>query len=144
MSIAAGIKPDPYWDVAEPGGNGEPRKLQVMRKIVALKFVSCVGLSRALLATGTAQLFEHTKRDSYWGDGGTPGVGENWLGKILMSVRDALLAKQREGRDLTELPLSKMPYSSMVEHFRAKRKRYEEAVKYVEKKKKVEIEIEDE
>jgi len=32
------------------------------------------------------ELIEHTKKDSYWGDGGN-GSGKNKLGKILMKVR---------------------------------------------------------
>jgi len=39
------------------------------------------------LNTGDKILIEHTYKDSYWADGGD-GSGQNWLGKILMIVRD--------------------------------------------------------
>ncbi|MEO5928954.1 MAG: NADAR domain-containing protein, partial [Candidatus Kapaibacterium sp.] len=42
-----------------------------------------------LLDTGNAEIIEHTKRDTYWGDGGD-GSGRNMLGLILMRVRDEL------------------------------------------------------
>ncbi|EFA79960.1 hypothetical protein PPL_06781 [Heterostelium album PN500] len=40
-----------------------------------------------LLATEDATLVEHTKNDSYWGDGGD-GTGKNMLGQTLEKVRD--------------------------------------------------------
>jgi predicted NAD-dependent protein-ADP-ribosyltransferase YbiA (DUF1768 family) len=43
-----------------------------------------------LLATGDAELVEHTTNDSYWGDGGD-GSGKYMLGRILMQLRDRLL-----------------------------------------------------
>lgn len=42
-----------------------------------------------LMSTGNAVLVEHTKNDSYWGDGGD-GSGRNQLGKTLMKVREEL------------------------------------------------------
>jgi predicted NAD-dependent protein-ADP-ribosyltransferase YbiA (DUF1768 family) len=47
-----------------------------------------------LLATGDADLIEHTATDAYWGDGGD-GSGRNMLGKILMEVRARLRANQQ-------------------------------------------------
>ena len=40
------------------------------------------------MATRGAKLVEHTRNDSYWGDGGD-GTGKNMLGQVLMSLRDA-------------------------------------------------------
>lgn len=60
-----------------------------MREIVYIKFSENEKLKQVLLSTGNRDIYEHTKRDSFWGDGGD-GSGENWLGRILMEVRDIL------------------------------------------------------
>jgi ribA/ribD-fused uncharacterized protein len=51
------------------------------------KFRQHPALMEKLLSTGDAKLVEHTKNDSYWGDGGD-GTGRNQLGKTLMTIRD--------------------------------------------------------
>jgi ribA/ribD-fused uncharacterized protein len=51
------------------------------------KFTQYPDLYAILLDTGDAELVEHTVNDSYWGDGGD-GSGQNWLGKLLMQLRD--------------------------------------------------------
>jgi ribA/ribD-fused uncharacterized protein len=56
---------------------------------VRTKFRQHPGLAATLLDTGNAEIIEHTKRDTYWGDGGD-GSGKNMLGLILMRVRDEL------------------------------------------------------
>ena len=67
----------------------EEIKDDVMRKVVAAKFAQHPELAYELVATGDAILIEHTKNDSYWGDGGN-GRGKNMLGVVLMEVRDGL------------------------------------------------------
>jgi hypothetical protein len=69
-------------------------KDQVMRDAVLAKFTQHDDLRQILLATGDAELVEHTANDSYWGDGGD-GSGLNRLGQILMSVRAELRAAAR-------------------------------------------------
>lgn len=64
-------------------------KFDVMRKAVLAKFRQHAKLRRLLLSTGSAMLVEHTSRDAIWGDGGD-GHGMNWLGRILMEVRETL------------------------------------------------------
>lgn len=64
-------------------------KDEVMRQAVLAKFTQHADLREMLLATGDAVLVEHTKNDSYWGDGGD-GRGRNMLGQILVSVREEL------------------------------------------------------
>lgn len=64
-------------------------KVGVMREAVEAKFRQHPELRALLLATGTAQLIEHTENDDFWGDGGD-GHGRNELGRILMAVRDRL------------------------------------------------------
>ena len=70
----------------------ESVKDNVMREVVMAKFTQHPELAALLLATGQAQLIEHTANDNYWGDGGD-GRGQNKLGKILMQVRNQLRAK---------------------------------------------------
>ena len=69
--------------------NWESTKVQVMRAAVRAKFTQHEDLRTLLLATGDAQLVEHTENDDYWGDGGD-GRGQNMLGRILEAVREEL------------------------------------------------------
>ena len=62
---------------------------EVMRRAVLAKFTQHAALRDALLATGDAVLVEHTRNDSYWGDGGD-GRGRNMLGQILVGIREEL------------------------------------------------------
>ncbi|WJZ03083.1 NADAR family protein [Corynebacterium freiburgense] len=64
-------------------------KEDVMYQAVIAKFRHNSELAEILIATGNAQLVEHTGKDRYWGDGGD-GTGLNRLGKILMRVRAEL------------------------------------------------------
>lgn len=67
----------------------EEIKDEVMFVAILAKFTQHPYLKELLLSTEDALLVEHTKRDSYWGDGGD-GSGQNMLGKILMRVREEL------------------------------------------------------
>ncbi len=67
----------------------EQVKDDIMREAVLAKFSQHETLRELLLATGDAEIVEHTKNDRYWGDGGD-GSGQNMLGKILMEVRGML------------------------------------------------------
>ena len=67
-------------------------KIDVMRKALQVKF--CVGSSAWHLLQSTCraedlpcQLIEYSPRDSFWGYG-FDGKGENWLGYLLMEIRD--------------------------------------------------------
>jgi ribA/ribD-fused uncharacterized protein len=64
-------------------------KDDVMYKACMAKFQQHPKLKELLLSTGDRTLVEHTKNDSYWGDGGD-GTGRNQLGITLMKVRDHL------------------------------------------------------
>ncbi len=67
----------------------ESVKIDVMREIVRIKFQTHTKLAEKLLATGDEELVEgNTWGDRFWGQ--VDGVGENWLGKILMEVRGEL------------------------------------------------------
>lgn len=64
----------------------------MMYEAVKAKFTQYADLRGLLLATGDANILEHTDRDDYWGDGGD-GSGKNMLGRILMRVREELRAR---------------------------------------------------
>lgn len=64
-------------------------KLDVMFNLVYQKFSSHAELKELLLATGNQILIEgNTWHDTFWGK--CRGIGENWLGIILMRVRTLL------------------------------------------------------
>ena len=63
-------------------------RLDVMRRLIKEKF-SNPFLTHRLVETGDSQLILGNKwNDKFWGV--CRGVGENWLGKILMEVREDL------------------------------------------------------
>jgi ribA/ribD-fused uncharacterized protein len=70
----------------------EAVKLDIMRRAVRCKFETHADLRAKLLATGDEELIESAPNDYFWG-GGRHGTGKNWLGKILMEVRQALKEK---------------------------------------------------
>lgn len=69
--------------------NWESIKDDVMRVAVFEKFSQNDDIKEILLSTGDAIIIEHTRNDSYWGDGGD-GSGKNMLGLILMQTREKL------------------------------------------------------
>jgi ribA/ribD-fused uncharacterized protein len=64
----------------------ESAKDNIMREALRAKFTQHPELKRLLMETGHAVLVEHTRNDSYWGDGGD-GTGKNRLGQLLMELR---------------------------------------------------------
>jgi ribA/ribD-fused uncharacterized protein len=74
----------------------EEVKFQVMARCVLAKFLDHPELARQLLATGDALIIEgNTWHDNVWGDCrcGRPEcsvTGTNWLGHVLMGVRETL------------------------------------------------------
>ena len=64
----------------------EAVKDDVMRAALYAKFTQHPCLRSLLLQTVDAELIEHTRNDSYWGDGGD-GTGKNRLGQLLMELR---------------------------------------------------------
>jgi ribA/ribD-fused uncharacterized protein len=72
----------------------EAVKLDVMRAAVRQKFMAHSQLAALLLSTGGEELIEAAPRDNFWGSGANGG-GQNWLGKILMEVRQELRADTR-------------------------------------------------
>lgn len=67
----------------------ESAKDNIMHRAVLAKFTQHADLKELLLATGDAEIVEHSSNDDYWADGGD-GTGRNQLGRILMRVRAEL------------------------------------------------------
>ncbi len=73
----------------------ESVKVNIMTELVRLKFQQHPDLQEQLLQTGEAKLVEgNTWNDRFWGVCG--GVGKNWLGRILMQVREEIRAERAE------------------------------------------------
>lgn len=70
-----------------PIDNWEENKLQIMEKLIKLKFDQNEDIREILLNTGLRPLIEHSKDDIFWSDNGD-GTGQNNLGKILTKVRN--------------------------------------------------------
>lgn len=67
----------------------EKIKIDVMRDLVRQKFSKHKDLREKLLETGDAYIEEtNSWNDTFWGV--CKGKGQNWLGKILMEVREEL------------------------------------------------------
>ena len=67
-------------------------KDDIMLKALRCKFTQHKDLRKLLWETGEREIIEHTTNDSYWADGGSPEKGLNKLGKLLMQVRDDIIA----------------------------------------------------
>lgn len=66
-------------------------RIEVMKTLVTRKFSSSSSLQTQLLATGDETLQEgNTWGDRFWGVDLSTGEGKNWLGQILMQVREEL------------------------------------------------------
>lgn len=70
----------------------EAVKVEIMRIAVRKKFASHPALANLLLETGDEELIEAAPSDYFWGCGQSGG-GQNWLGKILMEVREELRSR---------------------------------------------------
>ena len=72
--------------------NWDEKKVEIMEKIIELKFEQHEDIKENLIDTGLRPIVEHTKDDNFWGDGGD-GTGKNILGKILMKIRNTYYEK---------------------------------------------------
>jgi ribA/ribD-fused uncharacterized protein len=82
------------WFFAEnemPRADWAEVKGDIMRRGDTAKYLQNANLAALLLATGDAEIIEDSPFDPYWGTG-RDGLGENWAGRIIMEVRDALRA----------------------------------------------------
>ncbi|KOR37488.1 MULTISPECIES: NADAR family protein [Planktothricoides] len=67
----------------------EQVKRPIMRSAVLQKFLSHRDIQQQLLDTGDETLIEDSPKDYYWGCG-ADHTGHNYLGKILMAVREEI------------------------------------------------------
>lgn len=98
----------------------EEVKFRIMAQIVLLKFTQNKDLAEKLLNTGDAQLIEgNWWGDIYWGvctNKKYNGVGENYLGKILMYVRSVLDINSTKYRELIKPePIAYKPFTTEEE-----------------------------
>lgn len=78
-------------------GDWDEVKIDLMRSFVRKKFENPF-LRPLLLATDRATLVEgNTWNDTFWGV--CRGVGQNWLGKILMEVREEIRLEENDHPD---------------------------------------------
>lgn len=76
-------------------GDWEFVKLNIMLEITRAKFLQNPELAEKLLATGNAMLVEGNRwNDTFWGVNIKNGKGENYLGRILMCVRNEIREEQ--------------------------------------------------
>jgi len=73
--------------------NWEEKGIDVMLTALRAKFSQHQNLTDMLVATKGCWLIEHTKNDKKWADG-LSGEGTNYLGKLLMYVRQEVLDKK--------------------------------------------------
>lgn len=72
----------------------DQKRLDVMASLIRQKFSNNLDLKLKLLMTGTQDLVQGgMRRDRYWGVDKN-GVGENHLGKIIMTIRDSIRASE--------------------------------------------------
>ena len=64
--------------------------MDVMNVVLDIKFAQDSHCRRVLLSTAGSMLVEHSKTDSFWGDGGDAS-GANNLGHCLIRLREELL-----------------------------------------------------
>lgn len=90
--LGQGVSLRPDWDSV---------KVDLMRTFVRKKFENPF-LRPLLLATGEAKLVEsNTWNDTFWGV--CRGVGQNWLGKILMEIRDEIRKEEESESQPTDV-----------------------------------------
>jgi N-glycosidase YbiA len=69
-------------------------KIPIMREAVLIKFLTHLDIQQVLLETGDRELVEDSPVDYYWGCG-KDKTGLNHLGKILMSVRQQIIERDK-------------------------------------------------
>lgn len=75
----------------------EQVKIDVMYDALTAKYLTHEALFKILMSTGTSEIVEHTVNDKFWGDGGNY-EGGNWLGKLLVKLREQIRSTSREQR----------------------------------------------
>lgn len=82
-------------------GSRHPCKVEMMYRINRQKFFEHEELGDQLLATGNQHLMEgNTWGDKFWGV--CDGQGLNWLGRVLMDIREELRLDRKIKKELLE------------------------------------------
>lgn len=90
LSTSPKVAKDMGRDKAHPvRADWDQVKDDVMRHAVLKKFQTYPALRAELLGTQSAELFEDSPKDAYWGVGPT-GNGQNKLGKLLVEIRELM------------------------------------------------------
>lgn len=71
----------------------DPQKVDDIRKAFHAKFTQNKDLAEKLMGTGNAILLEDSPDDLFWG-----AKGQNWIGKIVMEVRETITMQHDEKR----------------------------------------------
>eukprot|EP00298_Acanthocystis_sp_HF-20_P011360 c19354_g1_i1.p1 GENE.c19354_g1_i1~~c19354_g1_i1.p1 ORF type:complete len:242 (-),score=78.97 c19354_g1_i1:19-744(-) len=80
---------DKYYDHVSIAPQWFDVNIDAMRHILRLKFTTDQKCKDLLINTGSNLLAENSPYDDFWGLG-RDGDGENWLGKILVEIREEL------------------------------------------------------
>lgn len=81
------VRLDPTWN---------DRRIDVMRAVLRAKFTQHPTLAQWLVRSHPRRLAEgNTWGDTFWGE--VQGEGENWLGRLLMELRDEYVAHAQQG-----------------------------------------------
>lgn len=107
-------KTDPAWRAPFRGGSpgqakrhgrqipirsgwDDSEKVSVMRGLIAQKFAPGTELAQKLVSTGQSLLIEGNRwGDTFWGQ--CRGQGQNWLGRLIMEQRSALVDAERQAQ----------------------------------------------
>ena len=89
LSCCSGNKAIVKGSCIEPYPGWEAERIVIMRSILEAKFGQNPGLMEKLKSTGDSVLINgNNRRDGFWGMDLYSFRGENFLGKILMEIRD--------------------------------------------------------
>ena len=87
-------------------------RLEAMRKGIKAKFDQNFVLKTKLIATYPHLLVEHSPYDKFWGDGHSDGL--NWLGKLLVELRDSYILEEKNKIEKKDLPSIKIKSDSVL------------------------------
>jgi len=75
---------------AQPMPDWEEEKVSVMKEVLESKFSRDARCREVLLSTRGRGLVERSATDGFWGNGKN-GEGSNWLGKLLVELRERII-----------------------------------------------------
>ena len=87
-------------------------RLEAMKKGIKAKFDKNLVLKTKLIVTYPHLLVEHSPYDKFWGDGHSDGL--NWLGKLLVELRDSYIQEEKNKIETKDLPLIKIKTDSVL------------------------------